>query len=319
MPLGPIKVGSEPVHLSFRDTADWNNLEGIFRVASVPIGDEEVGPLVSFWEAPPDVTVPPYPAHMHGSDSFRLALKGEAPVGKEIYSQGKFRLQEGWKPYGADNFALGPEGGWFALSFTDRRGVRPHPVNKNVEQMGSYEDEHLAWVLGIEKGDLLSGDRYVEAGPSGLVTHLEKASPKMSYVNGSFSRLDSWRSTETGNRVAVALMGDADVGPVWVFVASNPGCVSSPRCAFDTEVLRFVVRGSGRIGDDEYIEGDIRVQPKGLEADEVVAGRDGLQEVVVLGDRRGAIPPARTEGGWSTGLTETIKQLHARLLENQPA
>jgi hypothetical protein len=45
-------------------------------------------------------------------------------MGPARYGPGEFRFQQGWKPYGADGVAAGPDGGWTVLMFADRRGVR---------------------------------------------------------------------------------------------------------------------------------------------------------------------------------------------------
>jgi hypothetical protein len=307
---------SDQFDLSFRRTEDWTAMDlgagGPVHATNILIGDDVSGPVLTLWAVEPNQQGPAGGAHSHASDSWRISLRGTVPVGPKSYTEGQFRLQEGWKPYGADNFASGPDGGWLIVTFADRRGMRVRPVKKDEEGAAEANKGLAAW-LGVGDCDLVSDDPKHEPGPSALATSLGDAG-KAAHLDGSFADADSWRSTGVGNRVSAALLGEREVGSFMLFVATEPGAVSSPSCVFDTDVLRIVAGGSGRVGSAEIETGDVRSQPKGDRCEEVVAGPNGLHEIIVFADRRSVTPIIAKQGGWLVGLSDVVAELSGKLL-----
>src|SRR5205823_252902 len=93
--------------------------------------------------------IPTGTAHGHDSDSWRMSLLGESHMGTATYGPGEFRFQQGGKPYGKDDFAAGPNGGYHLVMFADRRGFRTRPVKKELEPIIKPQDDRAARALGI--------------------------------------------------------------------------------------------------------------------------------------------------------------------------
>ena len=286
----------------------------------VGMGDPVVGPLVGlFYDAPstpeqlagpPDLT----PAHSHPCDNFRVVMKGELWVGRERYHHGEFRLQRSGRPYGSDGDAPHPEGNWRVIFFADRRGHRVRPTNPALRAEAASPEalqrtrERFGGLLPV----VLPDD---DDGVEGLVTTIDRPFSKLGHVDGSFEDAPAWEPVGPDATMAVALMGDHDAGPVVVLQRTSAGAVASPACTFGSDVFRCVVRGSGRSGGETMVMGDTRFAAAGVTWDEVVAGPGGLDEVVIIGDRRGAEP--RADGpdpsGWSERLVELADRLRSGL------
>lgn len=315
--------GRQSFELSFR-RAPLSERSG--QPVLVGMGDPVVGPLVGlFFDAPsteeqlagpPDLT----PAHSHPCDNFRVVMKGELWVGQERYHHGEFRLQRSGRPYGSDGDAPHPDGNWRVIFFADRRGHRVRPTNPELRAKASSPE-------ALEQtrhhfGDLLPvilPDR--DDGVDGLVTTIDKPFSKLGHIDASFDEADTWESVGPRARMAVSLLGVHDAGPVVVLQRTQPGAVATPACELATDVFRCVVAGSGTAGERELAMGDTRFQAGGLPWDEVVAGGDGLDELVVLGDRRGSEPRATgpDPDGWAARLSELVAGLTERLSQLAPA
>ncbi|MFI5958906.1 hypothetical protein [Cryptosporangium sp. NPDC051539] len=302
------------VHVSFLEPERWippGELKAASRTSgtayaatAVLLGDNEVGPAVLLLSVPPGITPPDAPAHGHASDNFRISLRGALPMGSEVYRQGEFRLQRGWKPYRSDNYAHGPDGGWTFLLFADRRGMKVRHVSKDSPSH-EVQDRKLAEWLGI-KGDLISDDPQDTSGPSTLVTDLGPL--KANHFNGSFAESHRWPQAGPQTRAAGALMGDPVCGPVLVMATTTANGQSAPERTFDTEVLHLIVGGSCTVGDYVYVSGDLMVVPAGVRSAPVIAGPDGVQELIVLGDRRGVVPDAG-EHSWLGEVNRLLTDL----------
>ena len=308
---------TEFVELSFRALEGWTSFfNGAFSTNFVTAGDQLTGPALGLVAYAPG-EFPKGPPHSHATDSLRLCLRGEYGIARTSYRPGDFRFQKGWVPYVDERF--GVDGNWVLIMAGDRRGSRARPVdeelaNSEMEMMIRQMSKSLTTSFGIEVDDWISDDPADTAGPSALVGTIG-APTASGKIDGSFADRDKWAAVGAGTRAAVTLLGAPHTGPVVVLSSTEPNERASARCAFDTEIVRMVVRGGCTIGDRSYEPGDIRIQLAGTWCDDVVAGPDGVDQLVVVGDRRHAsatVDPA-LEGQWPAGLASTVAQLAGRL------
>jgi hypothetical protein len=282
----------------------------------IGIGDPVAGPLVGlFYDAPStpeQLAGPPdlAPAHSHPCDNFRIVMRGELWVGQERYHHGEFRLQKTGRPYGRDGDAPHTEGNWRIIFFADRRGHRVRPTNPELRaEYASPESfartqEHFGEALPV----LLADE---DDGVNGLVTTIQKPFSKVGHVDGCFDEAGSWEAVGAGGRMAVTLMGLHDVGPVVILQRTPPGEVATPAATFRSDVLRCVIRGSYEREDHVVVQmGDTLLRAEGHPWEVVVAGPDGLDEVIIVGDRRGLPPVA---GGPGHDWADTVGTLVDRL------
>ena len=304
--LGDFVGGDGYTNLSFRRPEQWASMpvEAPVRSTAALLGDEATGPVLLLLELPPGVTLPPAPAHGHASDTWRMPLAGTLPMGPDSYEPGEFRFQAGWKPYASDNLAGGPDGGWTALLFGDRRGLRVRPVQADGPAVSPLDRAASDWLrVG---GDLVSDDPAHAPGPSCLSTTIGDR-PGRARINGSFGATDGWfRFGEA--RVAGAWLGHPVTGPLVLLTAIGAGGRPLASYSFGTEVLRLVVRGSCQIGEAWYRAGDIRVEHAGS-CGPAKAGPDGVDEVVIIADRRFATSDSIRDPGWAS----TLEAVAARL------
>jgi len=316
------EVPGEAFDLSYR-RPPLNERSGV--PILVGIGDPVAGPLVGlFYDAPstpeqlagpPDLT----PAHSHPCDNFRIVMVGELWVGRERYHHGEFRLQRSGRPYGSDGDAPHVDGNWRVIFFADRRGHRVRPTNRELRAQAASPEaiaathERFGDVLPVILPD-------EDDGVDGLVTTVDKPFSKQGHVDASFAEADTWPQLGNGGRVAVTLMGVHDVGPVVVLQRTPAGAVATPACTFGSDVARFVIAGSA-LADRERLMGDGRFQAAGVPWPEVVAGPDGLDELLIVGDRRGAAPQVdgADDTGWAASLTAILDDLRDRLGQLAPA
>jgi len=101
-----------------------------------------------------------------------------------------------------------------------------------------------------------------------------------------------------------------------VLARTRPGAVAAGAFRVDTEVFHMVVRGSASIGGAEQLAGDMRVQRPGSPLDTVVAGPEGVDELIVFGDRRGATPEFL---GDTVGWPSVVVALRAELAQELAA
>ncbi len=120
------------------------------------------------------------------------------------------------------------------------------------------------------------------------------------------------------SKVAAALLGLPDLGPV-VFLFSTPAAqVAAPACTFGTEGFRLVVGGSYSLDGRERTMGDMRFQSSDSPWEQIIAGPDGLDEVVILGDRRGASPTVPADPNaqaWARDVDALLDGLRGKLRE----
>jgi hypothetical protein len=291
----------------------------------VGIGDPVAGPLIGlFFDAPstPEQLAGPTdltPAHSHPCDNFRIVMKGELWVGQERYHHGEFRLQRSGRPYGSDGDAPHVDGNWRVIVFCDRRGFRVRPTNQELRAQSSTPEvmaqtkAHFGDMLPVILDD-------ADDGVDGLVTTVDKPFSRLGHVDASFAESDTWPSIGDGGRAAVSLLSLHDVGPVVVLQRTPAGRVATPAATFASDVFRCVVAGSHTRGGETVEMGDTRFQAEGVPWEAVVAGPDGLDELIIIGNRQGAVPSVEgDDAGWAAALDEVIAGLRPRLAELVPA
>ena len=104
-------------------------------------------------------------------------------------------------------------------------------------------------------------------------------------MEGDFSESDQWPESVPGVRVLTALCGDVAAGPVLVLLQCEPGKPAHSAGTLQTEVFHSVVDGSCVVEGSIMKLGDAWLPGPGDQS-EVVAGPDGLSQLVVFGDRR---------------------------------
>jgi hypothetical protein len=273
-------------------------------------GDDDIGPLMGlFFDAPsapghlddpPDLT----PAHGHAADTFRICMVGELWVGAERYHHGDFRFQESGRPYGADGDAPHREGNWRLIMFADRRGHRERPVNPELRaRVDARRDDTLTRMAPYVR-ELLADD---DKGIVGMGTNLGARS-RMGHIDGSFADTERWDDIGRGAKVAAALLGVLDGGPLVMLVRTPAGEVAAPAGVHASDTFRCVIAGSAHIGERHLRMGDVLVEAAGRPWPAVVAGADGLDECFVVGDRRGAVPET-PDVEWARALHALVDRL----------
>jgi hypothetical protein len=284
----------------------------------IGMGDPVAGPLVGLFyddpSTPEQLAGPPdlAPAHSHPCDNFRVVMKGELWVGRERYHHGEFRLQRSGIPYGRDGDAPDVEGNWRIIFFADRRGHRVRPTNPELRAQSSSPE---AFALTKQRyGDVLPvilADE--DDGVDGLVTTIDKPFSKLGHIDGSFEDSGQWEPVGDGRQAAVSLLGVHDVGPVVILQRTAPGVMATPGATFDSDVFRCVIRGSSVHEGAVSEMGDTLLRPAGDRWEPVTAGPDGLDEVLIIGDRTGAVPTSTDDAAWAEWLDATLARLRARL------
>lgn len=311
-----IDLDESTLDLSFREPP-LSERSG--RPMMIGIGDAVAGPFLGlFYDAPStpeQLAGPPdlAPAHSHSCDNFRICMKGELIVGQERYHHGEFRLQQSGRPYGQDGDAPHVDGNWRIIFFADRRGHMVRPTNPEIRAQyraaAPRAREHYGGLLP----ELLDDE---DGGVVGMVTNITTPLSKVGHIDGSFRDADSW-SKLGESKVAAALLGLPDLGPVVLLLRTPAAQVAAPECTLGTEGFRLVIAGSYTRDGQQRAMGDMRIQAAHTPWERVVAGPDGLDEVVILGDRRGASlhvddgePGARA---WADGLDRLLASLRAQL------
>lgn len=308
--LGSTEDTDDYVNVSFRHREAWPMKMGGVAGTSVVIGQQGHGPNLGLLALEDGVEAEPAPAHGHGSDNFRIALQGALVMGRERYGAGEFRYTDGWKVY-PNELSDGPL--WLVVILGDQRGFRRRLAKELEPGTPEYEAEidthlYLSEVFEIE-ADLV--DPTKTSGPAAQAITLGPTS-NSGKLNGSFSDTSAWLEVSPVSRAVVSLFGHPATGPVLLVQATEPYGVAMPRAYFDTEVCRLVVAGSYDTAGRIYERGDMRVQRAGTWSGPVVAGPDGLQEFVVLGDRTLARPTLE-EDVWPHELGGIIAELQAQI------
>lgn len=296
--------------ISMTKAASWPPVPGMgdFGFQAIVMGDETAGPYLAVVAIPPRTDpLPLFPAHGHGTDTWRITLRGEMNMGARKYLPGEFRYQAGNKPYGSDDLAWGPDWGFSIVMMADRRGAPSFPPDRDPQKIreARARTKPLYEWLGFE-----TVEDYAQ--PQGVATTLPRAA-RAPHVEGSFAQSTTWQEVTPGVRVSAGLLGHAEAGPLLLHVHAQPGCVAFPASCFKTEVLHIGSSGSGDIDSRSIGEGDLRLIASGIRSPALVAGEAGYCGTVVFGDRRGlraSLDTAFTDApAWSTWLARTTDEL----------
>jgi hypothetical protein len=95
-----------------------------------------------------------------------------------------------------------------------------------------------------------------------------------------------------------------------------PGAVVTPAMTVESDVFRCVIAGSYELGGQTLEMGDTLVRAGGQPWEAALAGKDGVDEVIVIGDRRGAITPQDSQ---DSEWTDAINAIVARQISQLPA
>src|SRR5437868_6357245 len=95
--IGPTRATESYCDLSFTSPEYWPARVDVLAAGAVLIGDDVCGPAIGVTAVAPGDLADDAPAHAHGSDNFRIVLRGELTMGREVYADGRYRFQAGWK------------------------------------------------------------------------------------------------------------------------------------------------------------------------------------------------------------------------------
>lgn len=298
------------VDLALNDPADWLDPPypmGQLKMTVALLGDDERGPFAALWcDGARTKPMPVTPGHGHGSDSWRVSIKGSMRMGAQCLDQGRFRFQKGGRPYGADNVSWGGEGGYSVVMMGDRRGGSAFPAREEDRPRFSPVTSRMFndW-LGIDTW----GD-FQEA--QGLATTLGPV--RAGFATGSYA--DEWPHLVSGVEFVAGLLGDPEFGPVVLLTKAAAGETPFPALRLATEVMHVVVRGHGTQGDIALPEFHVRIIEADVTGEPIVAGSDGLWLASIFGNRRALADAITNEAGehWLTRLKATTEELQRQLV-----
>jgi hypothetical protein len=307
-----LSLDGDHLDLSFHRRDDWPKLpwESI-RGVGMKIGDPRVGPSISLacvtpmesepldWEHTID------PMHFHGTDQFRLLLRGGWVTTRHPFAESEFGFQDsGWV------YQEHPEGeqSWLVLAYGDRRGEAA--TLTLAQDRAALLSDGADNIAGAPVAN--DGREYPHpAGPKGLARiATTSGATERGHLWGSFADCATWPTVGT-SQVFAGLWGDETAGPMVALVRAAAGTVAVPACSYHTEVLVAVSGGSCQIGTSTYGAGDLRVQREGSAMETIIAGPDGVEVTLLLGDRRAAADAVSPGDGsaWATWLGETYDRL----------
>lgn len=296
------------VDLDFAERSGWSENMGA-TVLPIMIGDERCGPfIVLSYVEPMQEQMPLSFAHGHPSDNWRISVRGTTNMGRDTYEQGQFRFHDGGVPYASDNFAWGPDGGYGAIMFADRRGFPIRAVKDDIAATVGPEQDALGEMLGIEVEDPCPGAPAI-ATTMGRTTR--------AHLDGGFDSTETWAEIAPGVRMGAGIAGEPTCGPVLLFLDCAAGVEALPVRSLDTETLVLPVGGSLEVADATLGEGDVRVEEAGIDHPALVAGGDGAQVVLIFGDRRAVRTACEDEslaGVVGVALVSTLTDLEADLI-----
>lgn len=306
------------IDLSFQRSHDWpvSQYDQDMRAQTFCIGDPESGAMVmlaTMSVKPGDEAKFPPIIHMHRSDSFRTILRGDFFVGRKIYENGVARLQESGTYYGPEQpgtSSIAQAGNiWSLLVFGDKRGYRVHPADKK-------------YLPAVRAGDEAMADMYQRLGVSAVLPEKSTGEPNIrtcptrplraGHADIDFCDAGGWPSLGDA-RATVMALGSEVSGPLVLALSAAPGGTALPSLRWDTEVLFSVAAGSMAAGDASYAVGDLRLQLGGEDSEPILAGPDGLNCYIVIGDRR-ALPGSagyEAAAGWLSDLRGLCRPLFA--------
>src|SRR6476660_4255336 len=265
------------VDIDFTERSGWTENMGA-TILPIMIGDDHCGPFVALsYVEPTNEQMPLSFAHAHASDNWRISVRGTTNMGRDAYEQGQFRFHDGGVPYASDNFAWGPDGGYGIIMFADRRGFAIRPVKSEIAERIAPQQAAAGAGLGIDMQDPCPGAPAI-ATTSGPTVR--------AHLDGGFDDTEGWREVGAGVRAVVGLAGEPTSGPVLLLLDCAPGAEVLPVRSMGTEVIVAPVSGSVEAAGTVLGQGDVRLEEGDVAHPAMVAGDDGAQVVVIVGDRR---------------------------------
>lgn len=296
------------VDVTYTDRAGWFADMGA-TILPIMVGDDRCGPFVVLsYVEPSEEQMPLSFAHAHPSDNWRISVRGTTNMGRDTYEQGQFRFHEGGVPYASDNFAWGPDGGYGIIMFADRRGFAIRPVKASIAEKITPQQEAAGAGLGIDMQDPCPG-------APAIATTL--GATERAHLDGGFDTADRWQEVAPGVRMAAGLAGEPTAGPVLVFLDCAAGAEVLPARSIGTEVIVAPVSGSVEAAGVVLAQGDVRVEEADAQQPPLVAGPDGVQLVVIVGDRRAlraSLDDGRFGGALGAALSPVLADLADRLV-----
>jgi hypothetical protein len=116
--------------------------------------------------------------------------------------------------------------------------------------------------------------------------------------------------------MAAGLAGEPTCGPVLVLLDCDAGCEAVPSRSIGTEVIVAPVSGSVHAGDVALAQGDVRVEEADGSQPALVAGPDGAQLVLIVGDRRAlraCIDAGALGGTLCAALSPVLAELQSQI------
>jgi hypothetical protein len=296
-----LELTGDSLKISFRESEKWPQLTpgGTIRAYIFDIGDEASGPNIQLGNIQPmpdeklDWRHSIDPLHHHGSDQFRVMLRGEWKLAGRAMPTATWSFQDSGMVY--QEHPRGETLTSMLLLMGDRRGVLSTTAIK--------KDEDTKFRYG-EIYDVLPDDKPYPhpAGDRGIAAIATSAgSARQGFVWGDFDDAPS-----------CGLLGDAETGPIVFMLVGKPGEVVIPPCSTGTEMVLAVAEGSAQVGDETYLSAELRVQTADRSMPAVVAGSAGLKATLILGDRRA---PIIVEQGKRPSWLSLPEQLSDNLIE----
>jgi hypothetical protein len=229
------------------------------------------------------------PLHSHGSDHFRAVTAAPENAGSQLIGNGikihkitpgTFSFQEAGVIY--REIPEKNSNVWLLHFVADRRG------NRGIIKWES-DRETLAYSGNPNDIPLADDETYPDGlGRTGIPAISTTLGPVDSdgYLHGVFADLSARKKANAKHAVEKAFLGDRITGPVILLIKSDPNSVLSPPSQCGTERLLCVIKGSCRVGEAAYQAGDLRVQRMESTMPEIRVGKDGMEAVIIVGDRR---------------------------------
>jgi hypothetical protein len=315
--FGNLILDGDHLDLTYRRPEEWPNLTpgGALKCMTFDIGDEAAGPSIQLGlSTPTDAEVLDWrhsidPLHHHGSDQFRVISGGEWLFAGQRQAAGGYSFQEAGCIYQEHPGKGGAA--WTALLMADRRG--------NESTLALERDRESFYFAGNADFSVHEQDGGYPhpAGSKGLAAVSTTRGPCINgYLRGRIEAL----AEPAGSGAMTGVLGDPTVGPVVHVIKAAANAVAVPGCTYPTEVFLIVVAGSVRIGQVEYVAGDMRLQRAGVPLGAVRSGPDGAEVTVIVADRRAhpVIADGETAADWP-GLGDLAARARGQLaIKNGP-
>lgn len=138
------------------------------------------------------------------------------------------------------------------------------------------------------------------------------------FLLGSFDANDGKRELGEGVQVTASMWGDRASGPVMLMIKGEAGATVIPGFTSATETMCVLASGSCRIGATSYNFGDLRIQAADLHQEEVTAGPEGVELMLLIADRRALPKVAAADASWGAGLDVLVAELGSDLDARPP-